>query len=100
MILVRASCSARAFFAKAKPAVALNLLFITLLIGERQTRAGPHEQARVGITGRMAALLAATLGGVLASTLVAHLTPSQVFAISAAATTLVALSAQRLLRAI
>jgi predicted MFS family arabinose efflux permease len=76
------------------------LLFITLLIGERQTRAGPHEQARVGITGRMAALLAATLGGVLASALVAHLTPSQVFAISAAGTTLVALSAQRLLRAI
>jgi predicted MFS family arabinose efflux permease len=76
------------------------LLFITLLIGERQTRAGAHEQARVGITGRMAALLAATLGGVLASALVAHLTPSQVFAISAAGTTLVALSAQRLLRAI
>jgi hypothetical protein len=48
----------------------------------------------------MAALLAATLGGVLASALVAHLTPTQVFAISAAGTTLVALAAQRLLRAI
>src|SRR5439155_9312901 len=66
------------------------LLFITLLIGQRQTLAGAHEQARVGITGRMAALLAATLGGLLASALLAHLSPSQVFALSAAATSLVA----------
>ena len=48
----------------------------------------------------MAALLAATLGGVLASALVAHLSPSQVFALSAAGTSLVAVSAQRLLRAV
>ncbi len=76
------------------------LLFITLLIGQRQTLAGAHEQARVGITGRMAALLAATLGGLLASVLVAHLSPSQVFALSAAGTSLVAVFAQRLLRAV
>jgi predicted MFS family arabinose efflux permease len=76
------------------------LLFITLLIGQRQTLAGAHEQARVGITGRMAALLAATLGGLLASALVAHLSPSQVFALSAAGTSLVAVFSQRLLRAI
>jgi MFS family permease len=79
---------------------ASGLLFITLLIGQRQTLAGAHEQARVGITGRMAALLAATLGGLLASVLVAHLSPSQVFALSAAGTSLVAVSAQRLLRAV
>ncbi len=77
---------------------ASGLLFITLLITERQNRAGANEQARVGITGRMAALLAATTGGVIASLLVAHMTPSQVFALSAAATTVVALAAQRLLR--
>jgi predicted MFS family arabinose efflux permease len=76
------------------------LLFITLLIGERQTRAGANEQARVGITGRMAALLAATLGGLLASALVAQLTPSQVFALAAAGTSLVAVVSQRLLRAV
>jgi len=79
---------------------ASGLLFITLLIGQRQTLAGAHEQARVGITGRMAALLAATLGGLLASALVAHLSPSQVFALSAAGTSLVAVSAQRLLRSV
>jgi predicted MFS family arabinose efflux permease len=79
---------------------ASGLLFITLLIGQRQTLAGAHEQARVGITGRMAALLAATLGGLLASVLVAQLSPSQVFALSAAGTSLVAVSAQRLLRAV
>jgi MFS family permease len=79
---------------------ASGLLFITLLIGQRQTLAGAHEQARVGITGRMAALLAATLGGLLASVLVAHLSPSQVFALSAAGTSLVSVSAQRLLRAV
>jgi hypothetical protein len=76
------------------------LLFITLLIGQRQTLAGAHEQGRVGMTGRMAALLAATLGGLLASALVAHLSPTQVFAISAVATSVVAVSAQRLLRAL
>jgi predicted MFS family arabinose efflux permease len=76
------------------------LLFITLLIGQRQTLAGAHEQGRVGMTGRMAALLAATLGGLLASALVAHLSPSQVFALSAIATSVVAVSAQRLLRAL
>ena len=76
------------------------LLFITLLIGERQTRAGANEQARVGITGRMAALLAATLGGLLASALVAHLSPSQVFGLAAIGTSLVAVTAQRLLRAV
>ena len=36
------------------------LFFVTLLIGERQTRAAPGEQARVGITGRMVALRAAS----------------------------------------
>jgi predicted MFS family arabinose efflux permease len=76
------------------------LLFITLLIAQRQTLAGPHEQGRVGITGRMAALLAATLGGLLASALVAQLTPTQVFALSAAGTALVAACSQRLLRAL
>jgi MFS family permease len=79
---------------------ASGLLFITLLIGQRQTLAGAHEQARVGITGRMAALLAATLGAMLASVLVAHLPPSQVFGLAAAGTLLVAVSAQRLLRAV
>jgi MFS family permease len=74
------------------------LLFITMLISERQTVAGPHEQARVGITGRMVALLAATLGALLGSALVAHMRPSSVFAVSASATVLVALAGQRLLR--
>ena len=59
---------------------------------------GAHEQARVGITGRMVALLAATLGALLGSALVAHMRPSSVFAVSATATVLVALAGQRLLR--
>jgi MFS family permease len=62
------------------------LFFITLVIGERQTRANPSQQARVGITGRMAALLAASTGAVAASALVAVLTPGDVFAVAAAAT--------------
>ena len=74
------------------------LLFITMLISERQTIARPGEQARVGITGRMAALLASSLGGIAGSLLVAHMPPTQVFALSAAATTVVALSAQLLFR--
>ena len=41
------------------------LLFITLLISERQTRAAPSEQGRVGITGRMAALTAASVGALI-----------------------------------
>jgi predicted MFS family arabinose efflux permease len=76
------------------------LLFVTLLIGERQNRAGLHEQARVGITGRMAALSAATAGGVLASALVAHMAASSVFALAAAATVAVAALSQRALRTV
>lgn len=76
---------------------AAGLLFVTLLIGERQTVARPHEQARVGITGRMAALLASSLGAVVASALVAHMRPSAVFAVSATGTVVVALAGQRLL---
>jgi len=74
------------------------LLFITMLISERQTLAKPGEQARVGITGRMAALLAASLGAVAASLLVAHMPPTSVFALSAVATTVVAVVAQFALR--
>jgi MFS family permease len=77
---------------------ASGLCFITMLIGERQTQAAPHQQARVGITGRMAALLAATVGAVIGSALVARMSPSSVFAISAAATAAVALAGQWLLR--
>jgi MFS family permease len=62
------------------------LFFITLVIGERQTRANPSQQARVGITGRMAALLASSVGAVAASALVAVITPGDVFAVAAAAT--------------
>jgi predicted MFS family arabinose efflux permease len=79
---------------------ASGLLFITLLIGERQNRAGAHEQARVGITGRMAALFAATGGALLASALVAHMTASSVYAVAAAGTAAVAVVAQRSLRAV
>jgi hypothetical protein len=77
---------------------ASGLCFITMLIGERQTQAGPHQQARVGITGRMAALLAATVGAVAGSALVAQMRPSSVFEVSAAATAAVALAGQWLLR--
>lgn len=76
------------------------LMFVTLLIGERQNRAGLHEQARVGITGRMAALSAATAGGLLASALVAHMTASTVYAVAAVATVAVAVLSQRVLRAV
>jgi hypothetical protein len=75
-------------------------LFVTLLIGERQNLAGQHEQARVGITGRMAALLAATAGGLLASALVAHMAASSVYAFAAVATVAVALVGQRVLRTV
>jgi hypothetical protein len=64
----------------------ITLSFITLVIGERQTRAAPAQQARVGITGRMAALLAASIGAVAASALVAVLSAGDVFAVAAAAT--------------
>jgi hypothetical protein len=74
------------------------ILFITMLIGERQVRAGPSEQARVGITGRMSALLAASAGALLASAMVVRWTPSQVFVVAAVCTACVALVALRALR--
>ena len=74
------------------------LFFITLVIGERQTRATPAQQARVGITGRMAALLAASIGAVAASMLVAVLSPAGVFAVAAVATVAVAAVSVPLLR--
>jgi MFS family permease len=74
------------------------LFFITLVIGERQTRAAPAQQARVGITGRMAALLAASIGAVAASALVAVLSAGDVFAVAAAATVGVAAVSVPLLR--
>ena len=40
MILLRASCSARAFFANAKPAVALHLLFITVMVAGCHSASG------------------------------------------------------------
>ena len=67
------------------------ICFVTMLIGERQVRAAPQEQARVGITGRMSALLAASAGAALASFLVGPLNPSQVFEIAAVCTAAVAL---------
>jgi hypothetical protein len=69
---------------------ATGLCFITLVIGERQTRAAPAEQARVGITGRMAALLASSVGAIVASALVAFLSAGDVYAVAAAATVCVA----------
>ena len=74
------------------------LLFITMLIGERQTIARWSEQARVGITGRMGALLASSLGGLLGSALVAHISPSAVFGVSATSTVAVAIAGQWVLR--
>ena len=74
------------------------LFFITLMIGERQTRAAPAQQARVGITGRMAALLAASIGAVAASALVAVISPGGVFVVAAAATVVVAAVSVPLLR--
>jgi predicted MFS family arabinose efflux permease len=79
---------------------AFGLLFITLLIGERQNRVGHNEQARVGITGRMAALLASTVGGLLATALVAHMPASSVYVLAAGGTVAVALLSQRSLRAV
>ncbi|MGZ4431363.1 MAG: MFS transporter [Gaiellales bacterium] len=95
MALAPSLLSATAAFAGLE---ATALLFITLVISERQARAAPHAQGRVGITGRMAALLAASGGAVVASVLVARLEPSQVFAVGAVATASVALAAQWLLR--
>ncbi|MGZ4481572.1 MAG: hypothetical protein ACXVY5_05155, partial [Gaiellales bacterium] len=95
MALAPSLLSATAAFAGLE---ATALLFITLVISERQARAAPHAQGRVGITGRMAALLAASAGAVVASVLVARLEPSQVFAVGAVATASVALAAQWLLR--
>jgi len=74
------------------------ILFITMLIGERQVRAAPSEQARVGITGRMSALLAASVGALVASGLVARWTPGQVFVVAAVCTACVALASLRALR--
>jgi hypothetical protein len=74
------------------------MCFITMVIGERQSWADPHQQARVGITGRMAALFAATLGALLGSALVTAMRPSSVFAVSAVAMSTVALAGQWLLR--
>ena len=74
------------------------ILFITMLIGERQVIASPSEQSRVGITGRMSALLAASAGALLASGLVAHVSVDAVYTIAAAATLVVATAGQRLLR--
>jgi hypothetical protein len=74
------------------------LLFITLLISERQTRASPVEQGRVGITGRMAALTAATAGALLGSALAAVLPLSTIFAGAALGTVAVAAVGVRVIR--
>jgi MFS family permease len=74
------------------------ILFITMLIGERQVRAAPSEQARVGITGRMSALLAASVGALVASAMVARWTPSEVFGVAAVCSAGVALASLRALR--
>jgi|tagenome__1003787_1003787.scaffolds.fasta_scaffold20981354_4 predicted MFS family arabinose efflux permease len=74
------------------------LLFVTLLIGERQHRAGAHEQGRVGITGRMVALLAATTGGVLGSVAAGHMALGTIFLLAAAATVAVTLAGLRAIR--
>jgi predicted MFS family arabinose efflux permease len=74
------------------------LLFVTLLISERQTRARPNEQARVGITGRMVALLAATLGGLLGSLAADHVSLGAIFLTAAVATAAVSLAGLRAIR--
>src|ERR1700736_4458505 len=52
MILLRASCSARAFFAKAKPTVALHLLFIVgLLAGCHSSSGSFHAPPTAQLTG-------------------------------------------------
>jgi predicted MFS family arabinose efflux permease len=73
------------------------LCFITLVIGERQSRAETGEEGRIGITGRMAALLASSVGATIASVLVTRLSPSAVFAVGAAATAVVAAASMRAL---
>ncbi len=73
------------------------ILFITMLIGERQVRAAPSEQSRVGITGRMSALLAASAGALVASLMVARWSPSQVFELAAVLTAAVAIVSLRAL---
>lgn len=77
---------------------ATGLCFITIVIGERQTRAAPAQQARVGITGRMAALFASSIGAVVASAMVAFLSAGDVFAVAAAGTVCVAAVSLPLLR--
>ncbi len=74
------------------------LLFITLLISERQTRASASEQGRVGITGRMAALSAATAGALVGSALAAVLPLSTIFLGAALATAAVAVAGLRVIR--
>jgi MFS family permease len=71
------------------------LLFITLLISERQTRAAPSEQGRVGITGRMAALTAASCGALLGALLVAVISLPAILLLAALLTIVVAGVGQR-----
>ena len=71
------------------------LLFITLLISERQTRAAPSEQGRVGITGRMAALTAASVGALIGAVLVALISLPAILLLAALCTILVAGVGQR-----
>ena len=71
------------------------LLFITLLISERQTRAAPSEQGRVGITGRMAALTAASIGALIGAVLVAVISLPAILLLAALCTILVAGVGQR-----
>ena len=71
------------------------LLFITLLISERQTRAAPSEQGRVGITGRMAALTAASVGALIGAVLVALISLPAILLLAALSTILVAGVGQR-----
>jgi len=71
------------------------LLFITLLISERQTRAAPSEQGRVGITGRMAALTAASVGALIGAVLVALISLPTILLLAALCTIVVAGVGQR-----
>ncbi len=71
------------------------LLFITLLISERQTRAAPSEQGRVGITGRMAALTAASVGALIGAVLVALISLPAILLLAALCTIIVAGVGQR-----
>jgi MFS family permease len=74
------------------------LLFITLLISERQTRAAPSEQGRVGITGRMAALTAASVGALIGAVLVALISLPAILLLAALCTIVVAGVGQRAIR--